>query len=144
MLHCQLCLSRYAAFRIKNCSKSTSAIHAYRKRWCHVRPGYINDRLKSEVFIMLRCRLCSTCYTPVRIKNCLKSTSAIKIATMTNTDDFRSCFRYEEKPSRANAKSTLFAVTKMNGTQRRTLVVHEECIVRTAVCQKAPLEPKRR
>ena len=31
----------------------------------------------------------------VRIKNCLKSTSAIKIATMKNTDDF--C--YKGKPS---------------------------------------------
>ena len=29
---------------------------------------------------------------------------------------------------------------KMNGTQRR--IVHEECIVRTAICQKAPLRPK--
>ena len=41
-------------------------------------------------------------------KNCLKSASAIKIATMTNTDDF--C--YEGKPSRAIAKLTLFAVSK--------------------------------
>ena len=98
--------------QIKNCSKSTSAIHAYQKRWCHTRPGYINYRLKSGVFITLRCRLCSTCYTPVRIKNCLKSTSAIKIATMTNTDHFCSCFRYKGKPSRANAKLTLFAVSK--------------------------------
>ena len=96
----------------KNCSKSTSAIHAYRKRWCHACPGYINYHLKSEVSITLHCRLCSTCYTAVRIKNCLKSTSTIKIATMTNTDDFRSCFRYEGKPSRANAKLTLFAVSK--------------------------------
>ena len=58
---------------------------------------------------MLCCRLRSTRYTAVRIKNCLKSTSAIKIATMTNTDNFR----YEEgKPSRAIAKSTLFVVSK--------------------------------
>ena len=34
--------------------------------------------------------------------------SAIKIATITNMDDFR----YEGKPSRAIAKSTLFAVSK--------------------------------
>jgi len=27
----------------------------------------------------------------------------------------------------------------MNGTQRRTLISHEECIVHAAVCQKAPL-----
>ena len=72
-------------------------------------PGYINNyHLKSEVSIMLRCRLCSTCYTAVQIKNCLKSTSAIKIVTMTNTDDFR----YEGKPSRAISKLTLFAVSK--------------------------------
>ena len=41
-------------------------------------------------------------------QKCLKSTSASKITTMTNTDDFR----YEEKPSHAIAKSTLFAVSK--------------------------------
>ena len=57
---------------------------------------------------MLHCWLCSTRYTAVRIKNCLKSTPAIKIATMTNTDNFR----YEGKPSRAIAKSTLFTVSK--------------------------------
>ena len=71
-------------------------------------PNYINYRLKSEVSIMLRCWLCSTCYTAVRIKNCLKSTSTFKTATTKNTDDFR----YEGKPSRAIAKSTLFAVSK--------------------------------
>ena len=57
---------------------------------------------------MLRCRLYSTRYTAVQIKNCSKSTSAIKIATMKNTDDF--CF--EGKLSRATAKSTPFAVSK--------------------------------
>ena len=70
--------------------------------------NYINNRLKSEASITLHCRLCSTCYTAVRIKNCLKSTSAIKIATMKNTDDF--C--YKGKPSHAIAKSTLFAVSQ--------------------------------
>ena len=72
------------------------------------RPNYINYRLKSEVSILLRCRLCSTHYTAVRIKNCFKSTSAIRIATMKNTDDF--C--YEGKPSRPAAKLTPFAVRK--------------------------------
>ena len=56
---------------------------------------------------MLCCRLCSTRYSAVRI-NYLKSTSTIKIATMTNMDDFR----YEGKPSSATAKLTLFAVSK--------------------------------
>ena len=37
-----------------------------------------------------------------------QSTSAIKITTMKNTDDFR----YEGKPPRAIAKSTLFTVSK--------------------------------
>ena len=68
------------------------------------RPNHTNYRLKSKVSITLRCRLCSTCYTAVRIK----STSAIEIATMKNTDDF--CF--EGKPSRARAKSTPFPVSK--------------------------------
>ena len=66
-------------------------------------PSYINYRLKSEVSIMLRCRLCSSRYTAVY---CLKSTSAIKIATMTNTDDF--CYA---KGSHY-AKSTPFTVSK--------------------------------
>ena len=57
--------------------------------------SYINYRLKSEVSITLHCRLCSTRYTAVKIKNCLKSTSAIKLVTMKNTDNFR----YEGKPS---------------------------------------------
>ena len=74
----------------------------HNKRNSGTHPIYINYRLKSEVFITLHCRLCSTRYTAVRIKNCLKSTSAIKIATMKNTDDFR-C---EEKPSCATAKLT--------------------------------------
>ena len=48
----------------------------------------INYHLKSQVSIPLRCQLCSTRYTALQIKNCLKSTSAIKVATMKNTDDF--------------------------------------------------------
>ena len=73
-----------------------------------VRPCYINYHLKSEVSTTLCCWLCSTCYTAIRIKNCSKSISAIKIATMKNTDDF--C--YKGKPSCATTKLTLFAVSK--------------------------------
>ena len=85
------------------------AIHAYcikRKKWAC--PSYINYCLKSEVSITLRGQLYSSHYTAVRIKNCSKSTSAIKVATMKNTDDFH----YEGKPSCATTKSTLFAVSK--------------------------------
>ena len=78
--------------------------HTKRKKSCRM----TNHILKSEVSIVLRCRLCSTRYTAVRIKNYLKSTSAIKIATMKNTDDFR----FEGKSSCACAKSTPFPVSK--------------------------------
>ena len=40
-------------------------------------PSYINNRLKSEVSIVLHCQLCSTHYATLQIKNCSKSTSAI-------------------------------------------------------------------
>ena len=59
----------------------------------------INYHLKSEVSSTFCCQLCSTCYTTLRIKNCLKSTSAIKVATMKNN---------EGKPSSASAKLTPF------------------------------------
>ena len=37
---------------------------------------------ETEVSIALLCQQCSTCYTAVRIKKCLKSTSVLKVATM--------------------------------------------------------------
>ena len=64
--------------------------------------------LKSKVSITLCCQLCSTRYTAIQIKNCLKSIPTMKIATMKNTDDFR----FEGKPSRARAKSTPFPVSR--------------------------------
>ena len=79
-----------------------------KERNCAARPNHINYRQKSEVSITLRCWLCSTHYTAVRIKNCLKAPLHIKIATMKNTDNFR----FEGKPSRARAKSTPFSVSK--------------------------------
>ena len=70
--------------------------------------NFINYRLKSEVSITLHCWLCSTHYTAIQIKNCLKSTSAIKIATMKNTDNFH----FQGKPSYAIVKSIPFLVSK--------------------------------
>ena len=108
MLHCQL--------RMFNPLHSISDQEQFEKHLCNpcipkerngaAHPSYIIYRLKSEVSIMLHCRLCSTSYTAVRIKNCLKSTSVFKMATMKNTDDF--C--YEGKPSRVTVKSILFAI----------------------------------
>ena len=40
---------------------------------------------ESEVSITVLCLLCSPHYTAVRIKNCLKNTSVITVATMKNT-----------------------------------------------------------
>ena len=73
---------------------------------------------ESEVSVMLCCWICSTRYTAVRIENCLKSTSAIKTATMKNMVDFH----YKGKPSCAITKSTLLLSAKINGAQRRTLI----------------------
>ena len=92
----------------------------------HVQLGPPTMRYLLRLCKTLRCWLCSTRYTAVRINNCLKRTSAMKVATMKITDDFR-C---EWKPSRAyhkaihvpTTKSSLFAVSKDDGTQRRTLV----------------------
>ena len=74
-----------------------------------------NNCLNSEVSITLCCQLCSTRYTVVRIKNCLKSTSAIKIATMKISVTEGS--HHVIPPNR-----DLLLSAKMNGTQRRTLV----------------------
>ena len=74
--------------------------------------------------------LCSTHYTALRIKNCLKSASAINVVTMKNMDDFR----YKEKPSHTTAKLIPFPVRKDEWDTKED---HEECIVHTVVCQKA-------
>ena len=87
MLCCQLCSNGYTAFQNQGLFEK----HLYNPRMPNERngamcPSYINYRLKSEVSIMLLCRLCPIRYTAVQMKNCLKSTSAIKIVTMKNTD----------------------------------------------------------
>ena len=82
-------------------------------------PSYINYRLISEVSITLLCWLYSTRYTAVRIKNCLKSTSAIKIVTMKKIQTV-SVMKGSHHVLPPNQDFSLSA--KMNGTQRRTLV----------------------
>ena len=106
-LHCQLCSTCYTAFRIKNLSGSTSTIYAYQKKWCHSPQLY---QLSSEKWTIHYASL-SAMFNPLHNntnQELLKSTLAIKIATMKNTEDF--CF--EGKPSRARAKSTPFPVNK--------------------------------
>jgi len=48
------------------------------------RPTYVFIILKKT----LHCQLCSTSYAAVQINNCLKRTSAIKVAIMKITGDF--------------------------------------------------------
>ena len=64
------------------CNQSS---HYGKYGWCCV-PQLSSE---TEVSIALLCQLCSTRYTAVRIKNCLKSTSVIKVTTMEITDNFR-------------------------------------------------------
>jgi len=59
----------------------------------------------SIMMMLPHCQLCSTHNTAVRINNCLKRTSAIKVANIKITNNF--C--YEWKPT---TKSTLFTVGK--------------------------------
>ena len=101
----RVCYVQLVTQQFRSRTAPLQSMHTERNDAAH--PSYINYCLKSEVSITLLCLLCSTCYTAVRIKNCSKSSSAIKIATMKNTDDF--C--YEGKPSHATTKSTLFAVS---------------------------------
>ena len=69
----------------------------------------VNYHLKSGMSITHRCQLCSTRYTALQIKNCLKSTSAIKVPTMKKRTIF---IMKESHHALTTAKSTPFAVTK--------------------------------
>ena len=64
---------------------------------------------------VVTCQLCSTRYTVVRIKNCSKSTSEIKVATMM-------IFVMKGSQHALPPNQHLSLSAKMNGTQRRTLV----------------------
>ena len=87
----------------------------------------INYRLKSEVTITLRCQLCSTRYTALRIKNC--STSAIKVATRKIwTISITKGSNHMLSPNRHFSLSA-----NMNGTQRRTLV--SSCSMHCIYCR---------
>ena len=88
--------------------------------------------------ITLRCWLCSTCYTAVWIKNCLKNISAIKIATMKN----RRFPLQREAIMCYHQINTIRCQQRWMGHKGGHWYVHEECIVHTAVGQKAPVGPK--
>ena len=80
---CLLCLSCYTAVRIKTFQKQVCNHSShYEKYYDTTHPT------ESDASIALLCQLCLTRYTTVRIKKCSKSISALKVATMKNTDDF--------------------------------------------------------
>ena len=70
-------------------------------------PSYVNCHLKVK-YPLHFCQLFSTHYTAVQIKNYLKSTFVIKVATMKN----EKYTLLKGKPSYATTKSTLFAASK--------------------------------
>ena len=71
-------------------------------------PNYINYRLKSEVSVTLRCRLCSTPLHSSTNQELFEKHLCNRNSHDENTDDFR----FKGKPSRARAKSTPFPVSK--------------------------------
>jgi len=86
------------------------------KQWDYISyPSYINYCLKRRCSVANNVQPVVT-GTAVRIDNCLKRTSAIKIATMKIMDNF--CYAIM-----CTTKSTLFVVSKdANGKQRKALV----------------------
>jgi len=78
---------------------------------------------------------CSIHYTAVRINNCLKRTSTIKVATM----KLQTISVMNGSHHVSTTKSTLV----VNKDEWDTKEHHEECIVCTAVWQKAPFGLKR-
>ena len=95
-------------------------------------PSCIYYRLKSEVSITLRCQLCM--FNPLHnsTNQELFEKFAIKVATMKNTDVAVTKGSHHVLPLIWHFSLS----AKMNGTQGRTLKVHEECIVHTVVCQR--------
>jgi len=89
--------------------------HNKKIRWCCA-PQLSSE---TEVSISLLCQACSTFYTAVQIKRCLKSTSVIKVANMKIYRRFllREGSNHVQPPIQRCSQSA-----KMNRTQRRTLV----------------------
>jgi len=87
-------------------------------------PVYINYHLKSKLAITLCCQLCLTCYQLVQIEKYLYNPNS----------------QYEKYPLQKGSHHVqppnqhFLLSAKIDGTQMSTLV---ECIVHTAVCQKA-------
>ena len=94
-----------------HCKNMNSALHPVNGA------APINCRLKYEVSIMLHCQRDSTHYTAMQIKNFLKSTSVLKVATMKST---KKISRIQRKLSRVPPNQYISLLTKMNGTQRST------------------------
>ena len=92
-------------------------MHTKRKKWCRVPQLYQLSSEKSSIHYTSLSAVFNPLYTAVRIKNCLKSTSAIKIATIKIRTV--SIMKRNHHMLLPNQHFSLSA--KMNGTQRRTL-----------------------
>jgi len=87
---------------------------------------------ESEVSITVLCLLCSTRYTAVQIKNCSKSTSVIKVATMKNTMMLR--------PQLLSGTEVSIALLCQLCLDRYTAVQINNCLKSTSVLKVAPMK----
>ena len=141
-LHCQLCSACYTALQTKNSRRSASATIP------------ITTKIRRFVFPQLPItaskvqwplRFAFSYVQPVtqryKRRTVLKSSmQSVQPPWKLRTIPVYKCTR--EATHRATANRHLGLSAKRNGTQRRIKIVHDACIVRTAVCQKAHLGTK--
>jgi len=131
---CLQCSPSYTAVWIKNCLKNTSFKVATMKNMMVPHAPVIVWNCP----ISLLCQLCSTCYTAIQINSCLKSTFVIKIATMKKYGRFAwNDFRYAKEVITCNHQiNAIHCQQRWMEHKGGLWQVPEECIGRTAVCQR--------
>ena len=85
---------------------------------------------ETEVSIALLCQPCSTCYTALRIKKCLKSTSVLKSS---HYEKYGRFLVTQRKPSCATTKLMLFTVSKDEWNTKEDTGKSLKNIARTAL-----------
>ena len=101
----------------------------------------VRDTTNNTVAITLHFQLCAACYTALQMKNTTRRISAINPVTMENSEDSNSHYKCREAIAQHYYILIPCAVSKDKWVDTG-MQVHEACIVRTAVCQKAPVKLK--
>ena len=146
---CPFCIfvSYAQAITHKNCTKSTSVMRAATIKTTNgaVYPNYrcCAHQLLSEKW-RIHCTSCqrfSIHYTPIWINIYLKSTSVINVVTMKNTDNFQCTYKGSHHVQPSNRHISMSANLWQRWMEHKGghWLVQEECILLTAVCQKAHL-----